>query len=406
MKIFSYNGTGGATSDESQFTRLSASVNNGEATIHRYLFFEAESPNEDAADILGLTIFPQKNSAHPLHPSFKYYGNAQISPVTNSKKYWMADLEYSSSDPNAKDADGNKVTQDTKPWKLKPTAIHFSYPENTVAFTAAYNSNGNKYDKDGNVLVPVVNSAGDPFAAETSVRDLQLGFTFATQNWDPGEAMQYANSINSKEIKVVGITIPAFCGLLMPPECSYVTVYEENSTNIKWQYWNVTINILLNYSGTRMTRRLLDVGDRARFAQINLSGDKMLSDAGFPNQTLAATPVASQICHFRLTEKIGNEYIPAGKLIFCSWDQYLQARKIYLNASTKLQKINKDISIYELQCEQDTQMPLAADGTLFLAAIQGTAEYKSDTKYRTRTFREFPQKDWKRLNLPKKGIDW
>ena len=218
--------------------------------------------------------------------------------------------------------------------------------------------------------------------------------------------MQYANSINSKEIKVVGITIPAFCGLLMPPECSYVTVYEENSTNIKWQYWNVTINILLNYSGTRMTRRLLDVGDRARFAQINLSGDKMLSDAGFPNQTLAATPVASQICHFRLTEKIGNEYIPAGKLIFCSWDQYLQARKIYLNASTKLQKINKDISIYELQCEQDTQMPLAADGTLFLAAIQGTAEYKSDTKYRTRTFREFPQKDWKRLNLPKKGIDW
>lgn len=407
MKIFSYKGTGGATSDESQFTRLSASVNNGEATIHRYLFFEAESPNEDAADILGLAIFPQKNSAHPLHPSFKYHGNAQISPVDKSKKYWVADLEYSTSEPNAKDADGNKVTQDTKPWKLKPTDIDFFYPENTVAFTAAYNSNGKKYDNDGNVLVPVVNSAGDPFAAETSVRDLQVSFTFASQNWNPGEAMQYANSINSKEIKVVGITIPAFCGLLMPPKCSYITVYKENSTSIKWQYWSVTANILINYSGTRMTRRFMDVGDRARFAAINLYGDKMLSDAGVSNQTLAATPVASQICHFRLTKKIGDEYIPAGKLIFCSWDQYLQARWIYQDASQKLMKNKKISSIYDLQCEQDTQMPLASDGSLLLGAIQGTDENKTNPKqYRTKAFREFTQKDWKGLNLPKKGIDW
>ena len=169
MKIFRYKNNGGVESDESQFTRLSASVNNGEATIHRYLFFEAEREGEDAVDILNLAYFPQKNSVHPRHPSFKYYGNAQVSPVNNSKKYWMADLEYSSSDPNAKDSDGNTVTKDTKPWKLKPTEINFSYPETTVSFTAAYNAQGNKYDKDGNILVPVVNSAGDPFSAETSV---------------------------------------------------------------------------------------------------------------------------------------------------------------------------------------------------------------------------------------------
>lgn len=407
MKIFKYKGEGGVDHDESQFTRLGASVSNGEATIHRHLFFEAEGPNEDAADILGLAIFPQKNSAHPLHPSFKYYGNAQISPVTNSKKYWMADLEYSSSDPNAKDSDGNTVTQDTKPWKLKPTGISFSYPETTVAFTAAYNNKGERYDKDGNVLVPVVNSAGDPFSVETSVRDMQVSFTFAAKDWKPSYGVTYGNSLNSKEIKIVGLTIPPGCGLLMPPEPNYVTVYDENSAKIKWQYWDVTVNILLNYSGTRMNRRLLDVGDRAKFPAVSLAEDALLKDAGYSRRTLKATTIPSQICHFRMLEKAdNNSYIPAAdKIVFCSWDQYLQARKIYFEASKKLK--DKGVSIYELQCEQDTQMPLAADGTLLLAAINGTEEYKtSPKKYRSRVFQEFPRKDWNPLDLPKKGIDW
>lgn len=408
MKIFMYNGEGGFTSNESQFTRLSASVSNGEATIHRYIFFEAESASEDAADILGMESFPQKNSAHPRHPSYKYYGNAQISPVSNSKKYWMADLEYSSSNPNAKDSDGNTVTKDTKPWKLKPTDIGFSYPETTMAFTAAYNSSGKKYDKDGNVLVPVVNSAGDPYSVETSTRDLQMSFTFASKDWDPGYAIKYANTINAEEIKVVGVRIPAGCGMLMPPECSYITVYEENSTRVKWQYWNVTINILLNYSGTRLNRRLLDVGDRARFPAITLSGDAMLTDAGKSGSILKATPMASQICHFRLMDKSGKDYVPsADKIIFCSWDQYLQARKIYHDASVILKNKGLMSNLYELQCEQDTQMPLASDGTLLLGAIQGTQENKNNPKpYRTKVFREFPQIDWKPLDLPKKGIDW
>lgn len=406
MKIFKYKNEGGIDHDESQFTRLGASVSNGEATIHRYIYFEAEAPNEDAADILGLDIFPQSNSAHPLHPSFKYYGNAQISPVTSSKKYWMADLEYSSRDPNAKDSDGNAVTKDTKPWKLKPTDISFTYPETTVAFTAAYNDKGEQYDKNGNVLIPVVNSAGDPFSAETSARDMQVSFTFATKNWSPEMAMEYANTINAKEIKVLGIPISAGKGLLMPPESNFVTVYDENSTRIKWQYWNVSVNILLNYSNTRLNRRFLNVGDRAKFHPVSLAGDALLRDANWPDTTLTASTVPSQICHFRLLEKVGESYIPSSeKLIFCSWDQYLEARKIYFEASKKLK--DKGVSIYELQCEQDTQMPLDEDGYLLTGAIQGTEEYNTHKRqYITKTFLEFTPKDWKPLDLPKKGIDW
>lgn len=51
MKIFKYNNQGGIAHDASSLTRLSASVSNGLATIHRRIYFEAENVYEDAMDI-------------------------------------------------------------------------------------------------------------------------------------------------------------------------------------------------------------------------------------------------------------------------------------------------------------------------------------------------------------------
>ena len=82
MKIFKYKNTGGIANDESQLTRLAASVSNGLATIHRRIYFEAENANEDAMDILSLKEFPAKYAAHPRHAAFKYYCNAEIQPLS------------------------------------------------------------------------------------------------------------------------------------------------------------------------------------------------------------------------------------------------------------------------------------------------------------------------------------
>ena len=104
MKIFKYNDQGGIDHDESQLTRLSATVSDGLATIHRRIYFVAEHPNEDAIDILSLKEFPAKYSVHPRHPAFKYYGNAEIAPLSDRSNVWMADLEYATTDPNATDS--------------------------------------------------------------------------------------------------------------------------------------------------------------------------------------------------------------------------------------------------------------------------------------------------------------
>lgn len=417
MKIFKYKNTGGIANDESQLTRLAASVSNGLATIHRRIYFEAENANEDAMDILSLKEFPAKYAAHPRHAAFKYYGNAEIQPLSENSKYWMADLEYSTTDPNATDEDGGTITSETKPWKLKPDNIQFTYPEVVVPFTASYNSTGYLYDKNGNAVLPVRNSAGDRIPAERAVRNVQMSFTFATQSWNINNALKYGNSINSQQITVCGLSIPQYTGLLLPPECSYITVYEDGSTKVKWQYWSVTVNIQIDTTGLLLYRRMLDVGDRAKFKEIDLSADAMLAAAKsvnsrFANFVIKADSKPSQICHFRLNEAVtyGNSkklFYPTGKLMFCSWNQYLAARRLYLIASEILMRAAPPQldHLYELSCEQDTQMPLDK-GYLLTKAIDGHADYVANTPYNTLVFREYPVKSWSGLNLPTKGMKW
>lgn len=191
----------------------------------------------------------------------------------------MADLEYSTTDPNATDEDGGAVTSETKPWKLRPDNIQFTYPEITLPFEESYNAKGELRDNRGNPVLPVQNSAGDKIPLERTIRNMQMSFTFATQNWDINNAIIYGNTINSNEITVCGLKIPKNKGLLLPPECSYITVYEDGSNRIKWQYWSVTINIQIEKSGLLLCRQVHDIGDRAKFKELDLSEDAMLKYA-------------------------------------------------------------------------------------------------------------------------------
>lgn len=410
MKIFRYNGQGGADHDESNFTRTEATVTNGLATITRRMYFEADSEVEDSIDVMALPEFPTKYSAHPKHPAYKYYGNANIKPLGEHSRRWVAELEYSTTDPNATDEDGRTVTSETKPWKLRPDNISFTYPEIIIPFQASYNMTGKLYDANGDAILPVRNSAGDPIQAECSARNIQMSFTFSTKNWNINNAIAYGNSINAHEIKVCGLTIPARQALLLPPECNYVKVYQDNSTRVKWEYWSINVNILIDVTGRLLLRKLLDVGDRAKFPEIDISSDPMLSAAGITSAKLTATTTPSQICHFRLqvAVRVGNkdEYAPLGKLVFCSWDQFLQARRLYLVASQTLVEKELIQSIYELQCEQDAQMPLDGTGYLLTKAIAGHQDYVENTPYKNLVFQEYPILSWNSLDLPSKGIKW
>lgn len=366
-----------------------ARIIDGEVTIDRIMYFQGEV-NEGAADVMALGVFPQKGSAHPKHPQYKYYGNATVEPMESEGRVWRAVLEYSTSNPNQTDVNGKPVTSETAPWNLKPDSINFSYPETTLPFDMAY-------DDKGNATIPVLNSAGDPLIATKSVCNAQMSFTFATKKWDVNNSIEYGETINSSSIKVCGITIGARRGLLKPPEASFITVYEDGSSKVKWQYWSVTVTIVFDLHGNIFERELLNVGDRAKFKELPLGDDPLLKDGG-ANTTFPETKNASQICSFRKTVKSTvngkSSYLPLGDVVFCSWDQYIAIRQAYLDASTALER--QITSPYELQCEQQRQMPLDNKGYIDTDAL-------TSKKYYTANYKVYPSMSWGGLNLPKTG---
>lgn len=370
-----------------------ATINNGDATIDRIIYFESDGKDEDAVTITSLATFPQKYSAHPKHPNYKYYGNATIDPVDSTGRYWKAVLQYSTSNPNATTSSGGKVTSDTPPWDLLPDNISFTNPETTVPFDLAY-------DDKGELVIPVANSAGDIIPAVKSVCNSQMSFTFATKRWDENNAIEYGNTLNSSSIKICGIKLKKGQGLLKPPEASYLTVYEENSDKIKWQYWSVNVTIVFDIHETIFVRKFLNVGDRAKFKEISLTDDPVMRDSGLA-VTIPETDNLSQICRFRKSKKFTvagkSVYLPVGEIVFCSWEQYIAARQAYLDASSTLVNNGTLDSLYELQCEQEKQMPLDKDGYIDLSALE-------TKKYLTKEFQVYPAKSWSSLNFPSKGI--
>ena len=409
----------GIDNDECIRLNSGSTMQDGVVTIPKRLYFKVPNGQDPRQysdlDVYSHPLFPQKNSALAADPRYKFYGNATVRHELDDGKYFTAELEYSTENPNATDSDGKPVTSETKPWKLRPDNIEFSYPEMNVKFEASYNSTGKLYEKiydseNGSSIykpvLPVTNSAGDPFLLERTVRNLQMSFTFAAQNWNINNSIVYGNTINSNEITVVGLKIPAGRALLMPPECTYMTVYEDNSSRIKWQYWNVKVVIQIDMTGLLLMRKVLNIGDRALFPE-NYYYDDLIAS---PTIVIPPSEGAGQICKFRKyikTEQAGGEYnfSQCGDIVYCSWDQFIAFRGEAIARSAALKKKDTKYTggIVDPQCEQLTKMPLIASGTnkgqLDTAAI-------TSGQYSSLSFREYPYKNWSSLNLPKKGIKW
>lgn len=407
--------------DPSQTFRHSGStMQDGVVKIVKTFYFkvpDGENPRDYSdIDVYNHLNFPQMMSAFSDDARYKFYGNAQIAKQSADSRYFRAECEYSTRNPHATDSDGGEVNSDTPPWKLRPDNIRFTHPEIVVPFTAAYNSTGELYEDSGkkdslgnviyNAVNPVVNSAGDIIPADTAKKFLQMSFTYATRTWSMNNLLNFGNSINVDEIKVCGLPIPAGKALLLTPEVDYITVYHDNSNRIKWEYWSVNITIQIDTSDLLLTRKMLNIGNRAFFAEIKLQDDLLTKEELLPG----TDTLPSQICMFRKAKKTVYEfavewndngdptktkkktvYFPTGEKVFCSWAQYLAAREMYLKKSG---------GEYDCQCEQLTDMPLTETGHLDMEAIEQKKPYE------TLSFREFPSRSWSSLNIPRKGIDW
>lgn len=407
------------------FTRTSASVSNGVITITRKIYFESDGMNEGPVDIARLEMFPKMYSAHPLYSNYKYYGNANIDSVINTpeRSVWCAELEYSTTNSNATDDEGDPVTSETPPWKLRPDNISFSYPEVVIPFDVAYKEDGTtlyavNVSKDDLPLVTgkrVTNSAGDPLVLTRSVHNIQINFTYAVKEWNIKNLFDYGDTINSSDIDVCGIKIPAFQALLLPLSPTHIRVYKDDGS-LKWEYWSIDVSIQVDMTGHLLYRKVLNVGNRAKFDDLDLSDDPILIAAKAYEPEIRTKfkgtgDDVSQICRFRKSEKQGAKYT-MGENVFCSWNQYLQVRSAYNKAVNTLRgrQIYPDSSFADLGCEQLTQMPLNQQGYLLGEAVpgynQGEKKYDPEAKYQYIVLREHPVKSWESLNFPKKGINW
>lgn len=410
MHLYIYPGQNeGEENNHNTFSRISASISEGEATIKRRIIFEADNIDEDAADIMSLAVFPQKNSSHPRHPNFIYRGNCTISPVSDRSKHWIAELDYINSNSNKKDQDGNTVTEDTQPWKLLPESVSIAPEEETVPFVAGYSDRGNLFDESGNFLHPVTNSAGDPIKAEKVSLNRVLSFSYSLKAnaWQP-EFSMYQGSINSSAIKIAGYSIPAKTAIIQSLSPEFITVYDDDGRSVKWQYWKIAVSIRIDENQSTILRKFLDIGNRAKFSEISLAGDALLGDAEMDSAMINACPYPTQICRFRKTKNIGTDespmYAPIGDVVFCGWDQFLVVIRRYQRASQILMRKKKPLltEVYQPECEQLEQMPL---NNGYLHTVQKTGGVTEiSTSYRTLEFRDHPIKNWSSLNFPKKGV--
>ena len=394
---------GSNVDDNSELSRLSASMSDGYCTMSRRIYYKNAT---DASEIFSHETFPKVYAAHPRNAQYKFTGNAQVSPLSEKSKIWYADLEYSN-DTRSKGSgtlSGNPITEDTEPWDLLPEQISFTYPEIMVPFTHGYN------DK-GEAVIPVANSAGDPFIAEKPEKTIDISFTFAVKDWDLSNTFDFCNSINSTSVTICSFPIQVKSALLYKLEPTYMTVYDDDG-EVKWQYWQINVAIKVDPKNVLLQRKFLDTGDRAKFDEIDLSDDavlkkaKSLGSVAVPT-SFAATKMASQICHFRKFT-YNNGYVQNGDLVFCGWEQYIDIRRAYLTASKIIKEKVKSgseslNSVIDLQCEQDTQMPLY-EGSLDTTAIKGHPDYDPEIDYIVNlTFDSYKPMDWTVLSLPEKA---
>ena len=146
--------------------------------------------------------------------------------------------------------------ESSAPWNLSPFNISADAVEEAIAFKMAY-------DKDNERKVNVRNTAGDPIEANTNEILPQFTFSYYVQHFDASKVYEFANSVNAAGQRILGKNYPAGSLLLASINCESLVTYEDDGYSVKWKYNQINLTIRHNPNGWK--RKLLNVGNRARF---------------------------------------------------------------------------------------------------------------------------------------------
>lgn len=389
---------------------LSTSVNDGVPTIIKNYFFtlsdSAISSGVKPYDICPSEImrakgFPVKFSKLPEDEDYVYLGNGNIEHENHNSIYWVYQAEYTSrrGSGGSVDSDGRRGDEDTPPWKRRPENVQAGFPEVETPFLFGYNRNNNRFttqlDGEKVAINPVVNTAGDRIEAVTTKRLFQLSFTYSLhpRDFDVNAFIKHNNSINSKQIKICGLTFPAESCLLLSADPQYHDEYTDGTNRKRWSWWEISVVIQHDYSGDGFEQKLLNVGNRARFpvgASVNANGEVTgLGGALHDN--------AEAIYQWRSFPDATNKQNSVNsKMQFGGIALVSRAQQIFNDRFGG--------QGHTFAYEEAQSMPLDKHGGLFHASFNPANPLYQ--KYYILHFQEHKYRNWSALKMPQKGVDW
>lgn len=254
------------------------------------------------------------------------------------------------------DTDGNKVTGDTPPWKLRPE-YSFQPVEVTVPFIKAYDP------ITWQQTVDVVNYANTRIIAETKRYQLEITYTknyeFTRNDWD-NLLECYTNSAEFDILFDKRTAFPSGTLLILPPTCQTAFWEETKKDDSKQihQYYTYTIKMIYDPNGWK--KNLLNIGTFALFPNGN----------GLPEQI------------FRVTVTDQNGILLPG---YPQWTSRSKALEIKAQNSQNGNLFSADA--------ETNPLPLTASGTIDINAMTNPVK----NPYVTKTFVQYKEKDFNTL---------
>lgn len=340
------------------------------------LEIEAKYSGEDMLAVLKSPLLPMIGSTLPNDPAY-VLRERNIEPIGNTsepegKRQFLAKLSYrrstTSTGATSVDADSNGFI---RPWKLGAQEFLVSSEMEQTAITQGYNG--------ADRIVPLTNTAGSPYEMSGTRYYMRISFEYCVKG---SVTINRYPILNKQKVRVAGISIPKFCGKLLPMSARHIIEYDEEG-DVRASYWRVSAEILItehkHYIPDAKTGK--SVTDAWAIPLLNVGTMAVFIPGGKPE------PIYR---FYKWTSK--NDITLLSTPHYGSAADALEAKRRFIDSLTEAEKRNPpDFPITEVT----EPMPLDVNGFLDHDALNGISETMKCV------FWLDPAESWNDYNLPK-----